>query len=192
LENKLKTLHFHVFGCGAYVFLSSEVHTSKLVLCSELIIFIEYKNNGYCFMYHIQENIIFCSTHAIFDEGFFPKCTNSHTKEHKLYNKLLDKTSLETESLAHNSSGKDRPVPVPIPHTSISPIQNNPPTHSPLSSLSYKSISPPPTPGSKKLTVEIEETNDVEMQLHSPQQSLQPDLQTPQEGPELRRSKCQT
>ena len=97
LGNKSKTLHFHVFGCGAYVFLPSEAHTNKLVLHFELMIFIGYENNGYCFMHHMQENIIFCSTHAIFDEGLFPKCTNSHVKEHKLYDKLLDKISSEIE-----------------------------------------------------------------------------------------------
>ena len=58
----------------------------------------------------------------------------------------------------------------------ISSIQNNPPTHSLLSSLSYKSTSSLLTPGPKKPTVEIEETNnvdsDIEIQLSSPQQSL--------------------
>jgi len=124
-------------------------------------------------MHHIQENIIFYSTHAIFDEGLFPKCMNSHTKECKLYDELFDKISLEIESLASNSSGKDRPTLVPILHKPISPIQNNPPTYSPSSSLSYKSISPPLTPGSKKPIVEIEKTNDVdsnvEIQLPSSQ-----------------------
>ena len=57
------------------------------------MIFIEYENNGYCFMYHTQENIIFHSIYSIFDEGLFSKCTNSHAKEHKLYNELLKKKS---------------------------------------------------------------------------------------------------
>jgi len=82
-----------------------------------------------------------------------------------------------------NSSEKDGPAPVPIPHIPISPIQNNFPTHSPSPFLSYKSISLPSTPEPKKPIVEIEETNDVdsdiEMQSPSPQQPLQPGLQTP-------------
>ena len=147
-------------------------------------------------MHHIQENTIFYSTHAIFDEGLFPKCTNSHAKECKLYDELFDKISLEIESLVSNSSEKNRPTLVPILHKPISPIQNNPPTHSSLPSLSYKSISPPLTPGSKKPIVEIEETNnvdsDVEIQLPSSQWPLQSGLQTLQKGPELRRSKHQT
>jgi len=113
-------------------------------------------------MYYTQENTIFCFTYAIFDERLFPKCTNSHTKECKLYDELLDKTIPETKLLAPNSSGKDGLAPVPIPHTSISPIQNNPPTCSPSPSLSYKSISPLLTPGPKKPTVKIEETNNVD------------------------------
>ena len=147
-------------------------------------------------MQYTQGNTIFHSTHVIFDKRLFPKYTNSHTKEHKLYDELLDKTSLETKSLAPNSSKKDGPALVPIPHTPIPSIQNNLPTCSPLPSLSYKSISSLPTPELKKPIVEIEETNDVnsdvEIQPFSPQQCLQPSLQTPQEGLELRRSKYQT
>ena len=146
MESKPKTLHFHVFGYGAYVFLPIEIHPNKLTPYSELMIFIRYEDNGYHFICHTQGNSIFCSTYTIFDEGLFPKYTNSHVKECKLYNKLLDKTSLETELLVPKSSGKDGPALVPILHTSIPPIQNNPPTHSPSP---YKSISPPPTPEPK-------------------------------------------
>jgi len=149
------------------------------------MIFIGYEDNRYHFICHTQGNTIFCSTHAIFDEEYFSKYTNSYTKEHKLYDELLDKTSSETELLASDPSGKDGPAPVPILHTSI------PPT-----SLYYKSISLPPTPRPKKPTVKIEETNNVdsnvEMQPPSPQQHLQPSLQIPQEDSELRRSKHQT
>jgi len=86
-------------------------------------------NNEYCFICHIQGNIIFCSTHAIFDEGLFPKYTDSHTKECKLYDKLLNKISSKIESSVSDSSGKDRHAPLPTPHIPISPIQNNLPTH---------------------------------------------------------------
>jgi len=104
---------------------------------------------------------------------FFSKCTDFYAKECKLYNKLLNKTSVGTKSLVSNSSEKDESALVLIPHTYISPIQNNFPTHSLSSSLSYKFISLPPTPGPKKSTVKIKKTNnvnsDVEMQLPSPQ-----------------------
>ena len=80
------------------MFLLNEVCANKLSLHSELMIFIGYKNNHYCFMHHIQGNIIFYSTYAIFNKKLFSKCTDSHTKECNLYNKLLDKISPETES----------------------------------------------------------------------------------------------
>ena len=166
------------------------------MLYSGLMIFIRYEDNSYCFICHIQGNIIFYSTHAIFDEELFSKYTNSHMKEHKLYDKLLDKISPEIELLTPNSLRKDGSALVSIPHTSISFIQNNFPTHFSLLSLSYKFISLSPTLRSKKPIVEIEEddnvNSDVEIQPLSSQQLLQSTLQTPQEGPELRRSKYQT
>ena len=173
MSNKPKTLYFCVFGCRAYVFLPTEVYTNKLILHSKLIIFIGYEDNSYCFMYYIQRNIIFHFTYAIFDKGLF-KYTNSHAKEYKLYDKLLDKISLETELLVPDLSRKDEPVLVSILHIFIPSIQNNSPTCSSLSFLFYKFIFPLPISGSKKLTVEIEEKNndvdsDVEMQLLSPQ-----------------------
>ena len=70
------------------------------------MILIRYKDNEYYFICHTQEDIVFCFTYAIFDERLFSKCTNSHAKEHKLYNKLLNKTSLETELLVSNSFRK--------------------------------------------------------------------------------------
>ena len=63
------------------MFLPSEVDTNKLTLYSELIIFIGYEDNRYHFMCYRQENIIFHSTHAIFDERLFPKCTDCQTYE---------------------------------------------------------------------------------------------------------------
>ena len=57
---------------------------------------------------------------------------------------------------------KDKPTLVPILHTFISPIQNNSLTYSSSLSLSYKFISPSPTPGSKKITVEIKEDDNVD------------------------------
>jgi len=74
------------------------------------------------FMCHVQESIIFYSTHTIFNKEPFLKYTDFYTKEHKLYNKLLDKISLETESSVPNPSEKDGPAPVPILYTLIPPI----------------------------------------------------------------------
>ena len=147
-------------------------------------------------MHHTQENIIFYSTYTIFDKELLPKCIDSHTKEYKLYDKLLDKISLETELSVSESSEKDGLSPVPILHTLIPPIQNNSPTCSSSPFLSYKSLSSLPTPRSKKPIIEIEDNDnvdsDVKIQLLSSKQSLQPALKTLQEDSELRRSKHQT
>ena len=94
-------------------------------------------------------------------------------KEHKLYNKLLDKISLEIELLVPSPFEKDKPVPVSILLISIPFIQSNYPIYSPLSSLSYKSLSFLPTLESKKPIVKIEENDnvnsDIEIQVLSPQ-----------------------
>ena len=139
-----------------------------------------YENNRYHFICYIQENIISHFIHAIFNERLFPKCTDSYTKEHKLYDKLLDKISSETKLLVPDSFRKDRPAPVSTSHTSNPPVQNNPLTHSSSPFLSYKSTSLPSILRFKKPTVEIEEDNDVdsdvEIQLPSPQWPLQPAL----------------
>jgi len=86
------------------------------------MIFIGYENNGYCFIHHIQENIIFCSTHAIFDERSFTKYTDSYAKEHKSYNKLLNKISPEMKWSVSDLSRKNGPTPVSTLHTLIPPI----------------------------------------------------------------------
>ena len=121
---------------------------------SELMIFIGYEDNGYCVICYTLGNIIFNSTYTIFDKGHFLKCTDSHTKEYKLYNELLDKVSPEIKLPVPDSSRKDEPAPVSIPHISIPPIQNNPYTCSPLSSFSYKSTSSLPTLRSKELIID--------------------------------------
>ena len=165
--------HFCIFGCRAYMFLLSKVHANKLVPYSKLIIFIGYEDNGYCFIYHIQENIIFCPTHTIFNKELFSKYTGSYAKEHKLYNKLLNKISFKIESSAPNPFGKDRLTPVPILYISISPIQNNSPTYSLSSFISYKPPSFLSTPESKKPIVEIEEDDNVDSDIEIQPLSLQ-------------------
>ena len=104
------------------MFLPSEVYANKLVLYSEWMIFIGYEENSYCFIYYSQENIIFHSIYAIFNEECFSKCTNSHLKEYKLYNKLLDKISSETELSVSGPSRKNGLASVPILHISIPSI----------------------------------------------------------------------
>jgi len=149
------------------MFLSSEVCANKLILHSELMIFIGYEDNGYCFIYHIQGNIIFHSIYTVFNKELFSKCTKPHAKEYKLYDKLLNKISPETELLIPGSSGKNGPAPVPIPS-----IQNNSSTYFSLSFLSYKFLFSLLILKSRKPIVEIKKDNNVdsnvEMQPLSP------------------------
>jgi len=82
LGNKLIILYFYVFGYRAYMFLSSEVCANKLVSCSKLIIFIGYKNNSYCFICYIQENIIFTSYMLSLMRSFFLLTKKSNFIKH--------------------------------------------------------------------------------------------------------------
>jgi len=84
----------------------------------------------------------------------------------------LDEISSEIELSASDSFGKDEPTSVHTPYTFIPPIQKNPSTYFPLSSLFYKSPSPPPILGSKKPTIKIEEEEDVDSNVEI--QSLSP------------------
>ena len=108
----MKNLKYHlcVFGCGAYVYLPNEVRANKLIPHSELIIFIGYEDNGYRFIRHTQENIIFCSIQAIFDEGHFPKYLSSHPREQMPPGRLTP----EIESSAPRPSGIDKPALTPF------------------------------------------------------------------------------
>ena len=74
----------------------------------------------------MQGSIIFYFTHTIFNKEFFPKYTDSHGKECKLYSWLLDKISLEIELSVSDFFRKNRSVLVSILHTPIPSIQNNP------------------------------------------------------------------
>jgi len=166
-DEKPKILHLCVFGCRAYVYLPSEVHTNKLTPCSELMIFIGYEDNGYRFICHTQENAIFRSTQAIFDEGHFPRCPSSHSREQIPPGRLTP----EIELSAPEPFGIDKPALTPFPPTPAHPrpptppIPPNLPTHS-----ESPSLSPPLTPP-KRSSVKIEEVEEVEdknVEMHSP------------------------
>jgi len=135
------------------------------------MIFIGYEDNGYRFIHHTQENIIFYSTQAIFDKEHFPRCSSSHPREQMSPGRL----TLEIESLVPGSSGVDKPTPTPFPpipaHSrSFTPlIPSNLPTHSESPSLFLLLIPP------KQSSVKIEEVEDVEdedVEMHFPSPSL--------------------
>ena len=86
-------------------------------------------------------------------------------KEYKFYNKLLDKISPEIELSVFSSFRKYGPTLVPILHILIPSIQNNSPTHSSSSSLSYKSLSLSSILRSKKPIVKIKEDDNVDFDI---------------------------
>jgi len=164
---KPKISHLHIFGYRAYVYLPNEVYTNKLTPCSELMIFIGYKDNGYRFIHHIQGNVIFHFTQAIFDEGHFPRCPSSHSREQIPPGRL----TLEIESSVPRPFGVDEPAPTPFPPTPAHPrpftpsIPPNLPTHSKSPSLSSLLTLP------KWFSVKIKEVEDIEdenVEMNSP------------------------
>src|SRR5882762_4314172 len=67
--------HLRVFGCGAYVFLPAEIRANKLAPKSEMMTYLGNapRAGGFTFM-RSPNNVLFYSTHCIFDESVFPKC----------------------------------------------------------------------------------------------------------------------
>ena len=135
---KPKISHLRIFGCGAYVYLPNEVCANKLTLRSELMIFIRYEDNSYRSIRYTQGNIIFYSTQAIFDKGYFFRCPSSHPREQTPSGRLTP----EIKSSVPGPSGVDKPAPTPFPPTSAypkpftPPISPNFPTYSESPSLS--------------------------------------------------------
>jgi len=129
---KPKISHLCVFGCGAYVYLSNEVHANKLIPHSELMIFIGYEDNSYRFIRHTQENVIFYFTQAIFNKEHFPKYLSFHSREQMPPGRLTP----EIELSVPGPSSVNKPTPTPFPPTPghprpfTSPILPNLPTHS--------------------------------------------------------------
>jgi len=67
--------HLQVLGCGAYVFIPSEVRENKMAPKAEPMVFLGMHSGGkgYIFM-RGPNNIIFSAAHATFDESLFPRC----------------------------------------------------------------------------------------------------------------------
>jgi len=133
------------------------------------MIFIGYEDNGYRFICHTQENVIFHSTQAIFDEGHFPRCPSSHPREQTPPGRLTS----EIELSASGPFGVDKSAPTPFsptpvhPRSSTPPIPPNLPTHSESSSPSPP-LTPPKWSSVKIEEIEDDEDEDVEMYSPSP------------------------
>jgi len=64
-----------VLGCGAYVFIPSEIWENKMAPKAELMVFLGMHSGGkgYIFM-RGPNNIIFSAAHATFNKSLFPRC----------------------------------------------------------------------------------------------------------------------
>jgi len=164
---KPKISHLYVFGYRAYVYLPNKVCANKLTPCSELMIFIGYENNSYRFIHHIQGNIIFRFTKAIFDEGHFSRCSSSYSREQIPPGRLIP----EIESSAPEPFGIDEPTPIPFPLIPAHPRPFTPPispnllTHSESPSLSPLLTLPKQSPVKIE---EVEDDEDEDVEMHSP------------------------
>ena len=104
--------HLRVFGCGAYVFLPVEVQANKLSPKSELMTYLGSASGagGFIFM-RVPNNVLFYSTHCIFDETMFPKCQT-----------LVKRPTTRLQNAPVPESG----VPVPHHHRDTIPVDEEP------------------------------------------------------------------
>jgi len=128
------------------------------------MIFIGYENNSYRFICHIQGNVIFHFTQAIFDEGHFSRCPSSHSREQMPPGRLTP----EIELSAPRPSGTDEPAPTSFPPTPAHPRPFTPPISPNLPTYSESPSSSPPLTLPKQSSVKIEEVEDVEIHFPSP------------------------
>jgi len=67
--------HLHVFGCGAFVYLSAMARANKMAPKSELMTYVSVApGNEHNFLFIRSTNAVFTTAHAIFDERHFPRC----------------------------------------------------------------------------------------------------------------------
>ena len=130
--------HFHVFRCGAYVFLLEEVHTNKLNPKSELMTFIGYPQGtkGWMFM-RGPNNVTFIAAQALFDETLFLKCPDMCQPG---YTPVADppvdqqgeyNIPPDDENEDYGSDGGNMPPLPPVPYVYPNVPQGPSPPHSP-------------------------------------------------------------
>jgi len=134
------------------------------------MIFIGYEDNGYRFIYHIQGNVIFHSTQAIFDEGHFSRCPLSHPREQTPPSRLTP----EIELSAPGPFGVDESAPTLFPPTPAYPRLSTPPTSPNLPTHSESPSPFPPLTPPKWSSVKIKEIEDIkdkDVEMHFPSPS---------------------
>jgi len=64
-----------VLGCGAYVFIPSEIRENKMAPKAELMVFLGMHSGGKGYIFvRRPNNIVFSAAHATFDKSLFPRC----------------------------------------------------------------------------------------------------------------------
>jgi hypothetical protein len=102
---KPKVGHIHLFSCGVYIFIPKEKCKNKLSPKTELMTFISYAQGNYLFMRHEVCYTTFSSPTAIFDEMFFPFCSDNRKKQVLTEDSSSDNTSLPKPSTLPQPAG---------------------------------------------------------------------------------------
>lgn len=72
-----------MFGCGAYVYIPSEVQKNKLSPKLELITYLSVAPGGHGSRFmRAPNNVLFTAMHALYDETLFPKCEQTVKRRH--------------------------------------------------------------------------------------------------------------
>lgn len=104
-EEQLDINHLCVFACGAYMYLSPDIWKDKLSAKSEMITYLGVApRNDWNSIFIYPTSVVFTSTHALFNETFFPHCTNSwrwapNTPYSHEINSLDDEVTLKPDFL---------------------------------------------------------------------------------------------
>ena len=82
LSNILDISHLQVFGCGTYVHIPLDVQMNKLTPKSKLMTYLDVAIGNECNHIFMQSlnNMIFISTHILFNEAMFPHCKSQLKK----------------------------------------------------------------------------------------------------------------
>jgi len=92
--------HLRVLGCGAYVFIPAEIRTNKLAPKSELMTYLGNAPGAKGFMFmRSPNNVLFYTTHCIFDESLFPKCPKPAKRQTTWLRELAPKESPHGEPI---------------------------------------------------------------------------------------------
>ena len=112
--------HLCIFGCAAYVDLPEDVQANKMAPKSELMVYIGVTpGNGSNFLFmRSPNNVLFISTHALFNEAHFPCCVKpTHTQP----TAQVTPPPADNDDYLPRSPAAHPPSPPPVPPRTPSP-----------------------------------------------------------------------